>query len=186
MLDEVDWLLARKKSQTTSNKTTSTSGEETLCTPALSRGGAVLLSLVNVDISLESLRLPPGDATQADDGQDVLEKAVTLQLGTLVTALSELVQTPLVLGTASVTLLRALTRTYSTLTTLAKHVGSERPPVTPESFLLHDLCRPLFPLLFPQYVQACSGQQGAVPGRFEKLVSLTLPRSTIQPVCFHP
>lgn len=68
-----------------------------------------------------------GDATQADDTQDPVEKAVTLQLGTLLTALSELVQTPLMLGTSSVTLLRGLTRTYGTLTTLAKHVGSERP-----------------------------------------------------------
>ncbi|XP_075870862.1 Fanconi anemia group I protein isoform X2 [Nelusetta ayraudi] len=108
VLDEVDWLLARKKSQTTSDRSSS------------------------------------GDATQADDKQDPVEKAVTLQLGTLLTALSELVQTPLMLGTSSVTLLRGLTRTYGTLTTLAKH-----------------------------YVQACSSQQGALPARFEKLVKLS-------------
>lgn len=68
-----------------------------------------------------------GDATKADDQQDLVEKAVTLQLGMLLTALSELVQTPLMLGTSSVTLLRGLTRAYGTLTTLAKHVGSELP-----------------------------------------------------------
>lgn len=103
-------------------------------------GGRSFSLLLNVDVGLKSLfrcGLPrcAGDATQADDRQDPLEKAVTLQLGTLVTALSELVQTPLMLGTSSVTLLRALTRTYGTLTTLAKHVGfSARPRLDPGKF----------------------------------------------------
>lgn len=129
----MDWLLARKRSQTTSSR--SSSGEET---PACQR----TVGERGWGASLSFERSPcAGDATQADDKQDPLEKAVTLQLGTLVTALSELVQTPLMLGTSSVTLLRALTRTYGTLTTLAKHVGSEHPRGTAESFLLHDIYR---------------------------------------------
>lgn len=65
-----------------------------------------------------------GDATQTENKQDPIEKAVTLQLGTLLTALNELVQTLLLHGTSSITLLRGLTRTYSTLTTLVKYVGT--------------------------------------------------------------
>lgn len=121
MLDEVDWLLARKKSQTTSDR--STSGEKTSLRQRAVGGGGCSASLsLYVDVGFN---LFAGDATQADDMQDPVEKAVTLQLGTLLTALSELVQTPLMLGTSSVALLRGLTRTYGTLTTLAKHVGSE-------------------------------------------------------------
>lgn len=115
VLDEVDWLLARKKSQTTSDRRSS--GSETPV--RLSNLHMFVVKLLYYIYFCDA-----GDATQADDKQDALEKAVTLQLGTLLTALSELVQTPLMLGTASVTLLRGLTRTYSTLSTLAKHVGS--------------------------------------------------------------
>lgn len=63
-----------------------------------------------------------GEATQAADQQDPVEKAVTLQLGTLLTALNELVQTALLPGTCTDTLLRELTRTYTILTTLVKYV----------------------------------------------------------------
>ncbi|MEQ2217530.1 hypothetical protein XENOCAPTIV_013664 [Xenoophorus captivus] len=54
--------------------------------------------------------------------QDPVEKAVTLQLGTLLTALNELVQTALLPGNCTVTLLRELSRTYTILTTLVKYV----------------------------------------------------------------
>uniref|UniRef100_A0A8P4GGF6 FA complementation group I n=1 Tax=Dicentrarchus labrax TaxID=13489 RepID=A0A8P4GGF6_DICLA len=84
VLDEVDWLIARKKSQTVADKS--------------------------------------GEATQTAGQQDPIEKAVTLQLGTLLTALNELVQTALLPGTCTITLLRELTRTYSILTTLVKYV----------------------------------------------------------------
>lgn len=60
--------------------------------------------------------------SQAPGQQDPVEKAVTLQLGTLLTALNELVQTALQLGTCTLTLLRELSRTYTTLTTLVKYV----------------------------------------------------------------
>ncbi|XP_076588504.1 Fanconi anemia group I protein [Chaetodon auriga] len=108
VLDEVDWLIARKKSLTASDKSDS------------------------------------GEATQTAGQQDPVEKAVTLQLGTLLTALNELVQTALLPGTCTVTLLRELTRTYSILTTLVKY-----------------------------YIQVCASQHGVLPARFEKLVKLS-------------
>ncbi|XP_074488418.1 Fanconi anemia group I protein isoform X4 [Sebastes fasciatus] len=108
VLDEVDWLIARKKSQTASDKSGS------------------------------------GEATQTAGQQDPIEKAVTLQLGTLLTALNELVQTALLPGTCTITLLRELSRTYTILTTLVKY-----------------------------YVQVCASQHGALPARFEKLVKLS-------------
>uniref|UniRef100_A0A671YDN1 FA complementation group I n=1 Tax=Sparus aurata TaxID=8175 RepID=A0A671YDN1_SPAAU len=83
VLDEVDWLIARKKSQTLFDKS--------------------------------------GEATQTAGQQDPIEKAVTLQLGTLLTALNELVQTSLLPGNCTITLLRELTRTYNILTTLVKY-----------------------------------------------------------------
>ncbi|XP_070764117.1 Fanconi anemia group I protein [Enoplosus armatus] len=108
VLDEVDWLIARKKSQAASDKS-----------------GSV-------------------EATQTAGQQDPIEKAVTLQLGTLLTALNELVQTALLPGTSTITLLRELTRTYTILTTLVKY-----------------------------YIQVCASQHGALPARFEKLVKLS-------------
>uniref|UniRef100_A0A8C4ZXJ7 FA complementation group I n=1 Tax=Gadus morhua TaxID=8049 RepID=A0A8C4ZXJ7_GADMO len=76
--------------------------------------------------------------------QDPVEKAMTVQLGTLLTALNELVQTALLPGGGTDTLLRALSRTYTTLTTLVKY-----------------------------YIQVCTSQPGALPTRFEKLVRLS-------------
>lgn len=67
-----------------------------------------------------------GDATQAEGQQDLVEKAVTLQLGTLLTALNELVQTALLPGASTDTLLRELGRTYTILTTLVKYVSGFR------------------------------------------------------------
>ncbi|XP_054887143.1 Fanconi anemia group I protein [Poeciliopsis prolifica] len=108
VLDEVDWLIARKKSQTTSEKSGS------------------------------------ANASQTAGQQDPVEKAVTLQLGTLLTALNELVQTALLPGNSTITLLRELSRTYATLTTLVKY-----------------------------YIQVCASQLGSLPNRFEKLVKLS-------------
>uniref|UniRef100_A0A4W6EGB8 FA complementation group I n=1 Tax=Lates calcarifer TaxID=8187 RepID=A0A4W6EGB8_LATCA len=108
VLDEVDWLIARKKSQTASDKSGS------------------------------------GEATQTAGQQDPIEKAVTLQLGTLLTALNELVQTAVLSGTCTITLLRELRRIYTILTTLVKY-----------------------------YIQVCATQHGMLPARFEKLVKLS-------------
>uniref|UniRef100_A0A4W6EFY2 FA complementation group I n=1 Tax=Lates calcarifer TaxID=8187 RepID=A0A4W6EFY2_LATCA len=108
VLDEVDWLIARKKSQTASDK--SGSGKKPL---------TLTLTWIN-------------------------EKAVTLQLGTLLTALNELVQTAVLSGTCTITLLRELRRIYTILTTLVKY-----------------------------YIQVCATQHGMLPARFEKLVKLS-------------
>uniref|UniRef100_A0A668AYJ9 FA complementation group I n=1 Tax=Myripristis murdjan TaxID=586833 RepID=A0A668AYJ9_9TELE len=116
VLDEVDWLIAKKKTQQALEK--SSAGKEPL--PLM---------------------------------QDPVEKAVTLQLGTLLTALNELVQTALLPGTCTDTLLRELTRTYTILTTLVKYC-----------------------------IQLCSGQQGVLPARFEKLVKLS--GSHLTPQCY--
>ncbi|XP_030223080.1 Fanconi anemia group I protein [Gadus morhua] len=104
VLDEVDWLIAKKKADR----------------PSAGEG---------------PLTAPP---------QDPVEKAMTVQLGTLLTALNELVQTALLPGGGTDTLLRALSRTYTTLTTLVKY-----------------------------YIQVCTSQPGALPTRFEKLVRLS-------------
>ncbi|KAK5867624.1 hypothetical protein PBY51_012095 [Eleginops maclovinus] len=108
VLDEVDWLIAKKKSQAAS--------DTSVCE----------------------------GATQTAGQQNPIEKAMTLQLGTLLTALNELVQTALLPGASTVTLLRELSRTYTTLTTLVKY-----------------------------YIQVCASQPGALPARLEKLVKLS-------------
>uniref|UniRef100_A0A8C7K6T2 FA complementation group I n=1 Tax=Oncorhynchus kisutch TaxID=8019 RepID=A0A8C7K6T2_ONCKI len=83
VLDEVDWLITKKKGQ------------------------------------LVPDRLSSGTAAGQ---QDPVEKALTLQLGTLLTALNELVQTALPSGVCTNTLLGELSRTYTILTTLVKYV----------------------------------------------------------------
>lgn len=64
-----------------------------------------------------------GNTQQPLGQQDPIEKAVTIQLGTLLTALHELVQTALPTGPCTDTLMRELSRTYSILTTLTKYVS---------------------------------------------------------------
>uniref|UniRef100_A0A8C8VDP1 FA complementation group I n=1 Tax=Pelusios castaneus TaxID=367368 RepID=A0A8C8VDP1_9SAUR len=71
-------------------------------------------------------------------------KAIVLQLGTLLTAYHELVQTALPSGSCVDTLLRSLSKTYTILTSLVKH-----------------------------YLQVCRSGQSAIPGRLEKLVKLS-------------
>lgn len=116
-MDEVDWLITKKKGQ------------------------------------LVPDRLSSDDTTQAVGQQDPVEKALTLQLGTLLTALNELVQTALPSGVCTNTLLGELSRTYTILTTLVKY-----------------------------YIQLCSGQQGLLPARVEKLVKLS--GSHLTPQCY--
>lgn len=83
------------------------------------KGRDALLSLNSTKTSCYFL---VGEATQTTAQQDPIEKAVTLQLGTLLTALNELIQTALLPGTCTITLLRELSRTYTILTTLVKYV----------------------------------------------------------------
>uniref|UniRef100_A0A673MCR5 FA complementation group I n=1 Tax=Sinocyclocheilus rhinocerous TaxID=307959 RepID=A0A673MCR5_9TELE len=72
---------------------------------------------------ISSDRTISGNTQQPLGQQDPIEKAVTIQLGTLLTALHELVQTALPTGPCTDTLMRELSRTYSILTTLTKYVS---------------------------------------------------------------
>ncbi|XP_057185886.1 Fanconi anemia group I protein isoform X2 [Triplophysa rosa] len=119
VLDEVDWLIAKKKGQISSDRSIS------------------------------------GNTQQPLVQQDPIEKAVTIQLGTLLTALHELVQTALLPGPCTDTLMRELSRTYSILTTLTKY-----------------------------YIQLCATQPGQLPARLEKLVKLSGSHLTPQCYCF--
>ncbi|XP_064014178.1 Fanconi anemia group I protein [Pogoniulus pusillus] len=84
------------------------------------------------------------DSSQASNQTQALEKAVILQLGTLLTVYHELVQTALPAGSCVDTLLRSLSKTYAILTSLIKH-----------------------------YIQACRSTSSTIPGRLEKLVKLS-------------
>lgn len=64
------------------------------------------------------------NASQAVNQTQPLEKAVILQLGTLLTAYHELVQTALPTGSCVDTLLRSLSKMYAILTTLVKYVSA--------------------------------------------------------------
>ncbi|XP_065268924.1 Fanconi anemia group I protein isoform X2 [Emys orbicularis] len=84
------------------------------------------------------------DSSQASSQIQSLEKAIILQLGTLLTAYHELVQTALPAGSCVDTLLRSLSKTYTILTSLIKH-----------------------------YLQVCRSGLGTISGRLEKLVKLS-------------
>lgn len=64
------------------------------------------------------------DSTQASNQTQALEKGIILQLGTLLTVFHELVQTALPAGSCVDTLLRSLSKTYTILTSLIKHVSA--------------------------------------------------------------
>uniref|UniRef100_A0A8C3UAH0 FA complementation group I n=1 Tax=Catharus ustulatus TaxID=91951 RepID=A0A8C3UAH0_CATUS len=83
------------------------------------------------------------DSSQASNQTQALEKGIILQLGTLLTVYHELVQTALPSGSCVDTLLRSLSKTYTILTSLIKHVS----------------------------VLCCSSN--TIPGRLEKLVKLS-------------
>ncbi|NXP70999.1 FANCI protein, partial [Ramphastos sulfuratus] len=84
------------------------------------------------------------DSSQASNQSQALEKAIILQLGTLLTVYHELVQTALPAGSCVDMLLRSLSKTYAILTSLIKH-----------------------------YIQACRSTSNTIPGRLEKLVKLS-------------
>uniref|UniRef100_A0A8B9P5B0 FA complementation group I n=1 Tax=Apteryx owenii TaxID=8824 RepID=A0A8B9P5B0_APTOW len=63
------------------------------------------------------------DSSQISNQTQALEKGVILQLGTLLTAYHELVQTALPAGSCVDMLLRSLSKTYAILTSLIKHVS---------------------------------------------------------------
>ncbi|XP_067411776.1 Fanconi anemia group I protein [Emydura macquarii macquarii] len=104
--------------------------------------------LEEVDWLIKKLKnhmgLETEDSSQVSSQVQPLEKAIILQLGTLLTAYHELMQTALPAGSCVDTLLRSLSKTYTILTSLIKH-----------------------------YLQVCRSGQSAVPGRLEKLVKLS-------------
>ncbi|KAI5626915.1 Fanconi anemia group I protein [Silurus asotus] len=109
-----------------------------------------------------------GGPSQSSAQQDPVEKALTLQLGTLLTALNELVQTALPPGACTDALLRELSRTYAILTTLIKYRNLFR-TISVIPFLL-------------QYIQLCVAHPGQLPARLEKLVKLS--GSHLTPQCY--
>ncbi|XP_066491115.1 Fanconi anemia group I protein [Tiliqua scincoides] len=84
------------------------------------------------------------DASQAADQMQPLEKAIVLQLGTLLNAYHELVQTALPAGSCVDLLLRSVSKVYATLSSLVKY-----------------------------YLQACRSTTGGISRRMEKLVRLS-------------
>ncbi|XP_048337616.1 Fanconi anemia group I protein [Sphaerodactylus townsendi] len=84
------------------------------------------------------------DPSQAAGEAQPLEKAVILQLGTLLTSYHELVQTALPTGSCVDALLRSVTKMYTTLTALVKY-----------------------------YLQVCRSTTEGIPARLEKLVKLS-------------
>ncbi|KAM4040039.1 Fanconi anemia group I protein [Anomaloglossus baeobatrachus] len=108
VLDEVDWLVTKLKTQ------------------------------------LGSEKIPADGGTQDTNSREPVEKAIILQLGTLLTACHELVQTALPAGSCMDTLLKELTKMYTVLTALVKY-----------------------------YLQVCTSHAGKIPTRLEKLVKLS-------------
>ncbi|XP_077119593.1 Fanconi anemia group I protein [Ranitomeya variabilis] len=108
VLDEVDWLITKLKTQ------------------------------------LGSEKIPVDGGTQDPNPREQMEKAIILQLGTLLTACHELVQTALPVGSCMDTLLKELTKMYTVLTALVKY-----------------------------YLQVCTSHAGKIPTRLEKLVKLS-------------
>ncbi|XP_072004593.1 Fanconi anemia group I protein isoform X2 [Engystomops pustulosus] len=99
--------------------------------------------ITKLKVQLSSEKLPEGD-TQATDPREPVEKAIILQLGTLLTACHELVQTALPAGSCMDTLLKELTKMYTVLTSVVKY-----------------------------YLQVCTSHAAKIPNRFEKLVKLS-------------
>uniref|UniRef100_A0A670K3E3 FA complementation group I n=1 Tax=Podarcis muralis TaxID=64176 RepID=A0A670K3E3_PODMU len=118
----------------------------TACLLILSRAEKVLeevdwlINKMKSHLGLEAAE----DASQATNPTQPLEKAIILQLGTLLTAYHELVQTALPPGSCVDTLLRSVSKMYTTLTSLVKY-----------------------------YLQVCRTTTWAIPGRLEKLVRLS-------------
>ncbi|XP_044521381.1 Fanconi anemia group I protein isoform X2 [Gracilinanus agilis] len=118
----------------------------TVCLQVLSQAEKVL---EEVDWLITKLKGHVGcealaeEASQEGSPHQALEKAAILQLGTLLTAFHELVQTALPSGSCVDGLLRNLSRVYAILTALVKY-----------------------------YLQVCRSS-GGIPNRMEKLVKLS-------------
>ncbi|KAG9489150.1 hypothetical protein GDO78_005250 [Eleutherodactylus coqui] len=100
--------------------------------------------VTKLKIQLGSEKLLGDGGSQAPNPREPVEKAIILQLGTLLTACHELVQTALPTGSCMDTLLKELTKMYTVLTALVKY-----------------------------YLQVCTNHAGKIPNRLEKLVKLS-------------
>ncbi|XP_067161960.1 Fanconi anemia group I protein isoform X2 [Apteryx mantelli] len=116
----------------------------TICLLVLGQAEKVLEEVDWLIKKLNSLGSDTSDSSQISNQTQALEKGVILQLGTLLTAYHELVQTALPAGSCVDMLLRSLSKTYAILTSLIKH-----------------------------YIQVCRSTSNAIPGRLEKLVKLS-------------
>ncbi|XP_064373311.1 Fanconi anemia group I protein isoform X2 [Dromaius novaehollandiae] len=116
----------------------------TICLLVLGQAEKVLEEVDWLIKKLNGLGSDTSDSSQISNQTQALEKGVILQLGTLLTAYHELVQTALPAGSCVDTLLRSLSKTYTILTSLIK-----------------------------QYIQACRTTSNTIPGRLEKLVKLS-------------
>ncbi|XP_059128741.1 Fanconi anemia group I protein [Peromyscus eremicus] len=123
VLEEVDWLITKIKGSV---------NQETVSDEMTADGDRNAGQVHQKDASSQAL--PPNL---------LIEKAIIMQLGTLVTFFHELVQTALPSGSCVDTLLKDLSKIYSTLTAFVKY-----------------------------YLQVCQSSRG-IPNTVEKLVKLT-------------
>ncbi|XP_037054055.1 Fanconi anemia group I protein homolog [Peromyscus leucopus] len=122
VLEEVDWLITKIKGSV---------NQETVS------------DAMTADGDRNAGQVHPNASSQALPPNLLIEKAIIMQLGTLVTVFHELVQTALPSGSCVDTLLKDLSKIYSTLTAFVKY-----------------------------YLQVCQSSRG-IPNTVEKLVKLT-------------
>ncbi|EGW10313.1 Fanconi anemia group I protein-like [Cricetulus griseus] len=123
----------------------------TVCLLVLSQAEKVLeevdwlITKIKSSVNQETLsdKMAPDASSQAVPPNLLIEKAIVMQLGTLVTFFHELVQTALPSGSCVDTLLKDLSKIYSTLTAFVKY-----------------------------YLQVCQSARG-IPNTVEKLVKLS-------------
>lgn len=94
-------------------------------------------------------------SSQIASANDPTEKAVIMQLGTLLTVFHELVQTALPSGSCVDTLLKGLCKMYTTLTALVRYVSiSDSPHCAAHSATTY-CCRMLSVELSPLNFESC-------------------------------
>lgn len=139
VLEEVDWLITKIKgsvNQETVSDEKTADGDRNAgqVHPSINAvnpfpwGGLILLRCgLENKTERHHPRLSPEDASsQALPPNLLIEKAIIMQLGTLVTVFHELVQTALPSGSCVDTLLKDLSKIYSTLTAFVKYVSVPR------------------------------------------------------------
>ncbi|XP_078097436.1 Fanconi anemia group I protein isoform X2 [Mustelus asterias] len=100
--------------------------------------------IIKMKGQLSSDKESTDENSQVSTAREPVEKAIVLQLGTLLTAFHELIQTSLPAGSCVDTLLKDLVKIYNVLTSFVKY-----------------------------YIQGYTGHVAHLPARFEKLVKLS-------------